>query len=666
MSTELTADGGWATRAGSVRTALGPPRSRRELQAEHERQAVQRRRMAVLTTICLGAWLLGLAGEWSGWLSSRTAVWIYAVAYLTGGLYTAAHAFRELSAGQVGVDLLMITAAVGAATVGEWPEGAFLLFLFSLSNTLERYVLGRTRRAVAALMDLTPEEAVVRRDGAECRVPARELQVGDMLIVRPAERIAADGIVLAGRTSVDQAPVTGESMPVDKGPGEEVFAGSLNQQGAIEVRVTRPAGETTLARIVQLVEQTQSERAGSQRFTEWFGSRYTLAVLTGSALVLAVPVLGWGEAFASAFYRAMTVLVVASPCAVVISIPAAVLAAITGAARNGVLFKGGIHLERIATLRAVVFDKTGTLTVGRPRLTDVRTARGIESERVLALAAAAESLSEHPLARAVVRGACDRGLALEPAADTEALVGSGVRARVGRRSIWVGKAGLFTSRGLTIPPELTAAAEGLATDGKTILFVGDDEAVLGLLAVADTLREGAAEAIRDLRSLGIAHQVMLTGDYSLVARAIARRLGLEYEAELLPQDKERAIRRLSERYGDVAMVGDGINDAPALAAASVGVTLGGSGTDVALETADVVLMAGDLRRLPGAILLGRAAVCIIRQNLLFAFSVMALLLGFTFAGRVGMPLAVVGHEGSTALVVLNGLRLLGYRTRAAE
>jgi Cd2+/Zn2+-exporting ATPase len=643
-----------------------PPRTRAAVQAARAQEATARRRMAVLTGVCLLGWLFGLLGSTTGVLPHAVAIAGYAVACLAGGFYSTVRAVRELRLGFVTVDLLMITAAAGAAVVGEWPEGAFLLFLFSLSNTLEQYVLGRTRRAIEALMDLSPEEAVVRRDGREQKIAVEELVPDDILIVRPGERIAADGVIQVGQTNVDQSAMTGESMPVEKRIGDLVFAGTLNQRGAIEVRVSQRAGETALARIVQLVEEAQSEKAQSQRVTDWFGARYTLAVLGAATLTLAIPMLFLHEPFGPAFYRAMTVLVVASPCAVVISIPAAILSAITSAARGGVLFKGGAHLERAARVRAIAFDKTGTLTVGRPRLVELRVVEGASPDEVLRLAAAAEQLSEHPLAHAVVEAARSRGLEFEPASELEALVGRGVRARVGERSVWVGKAELFTEQGRMIPPALADAAATFAADGQTILFVGDDRAVLGLLAVADTLRAGTDEAVRRLRALGIEHLVILTGDNRVVAQAIAQRLGMDFEAELLPEDKLRAIRRLADRYGVVAMVGDGINDSPSLAAASLGVSLGSAGTDVALETADVVLMADDLRQLPCAIALARQAIRVIRQNLIFAFTVMALLLLAAFFGSLRLPFAVVGHEGSTALVILNGLRLLAVRCRKEQ
>jgi Zn2+/Cd2+-exporting ATPase len=644
----------------AVSSAREPPRSQATRRPDRTEEARDLRRMAGLTGVCFAAWLLGLAGEFTGLLVGPPVLAVYLVAYIAGGSSSAVRALRELRAGSVGVDLLMVVAALGAATVGEWPEGAFLLFLFSLSNTLERYVLGRTRRAIEALLELSPDEAVVRRDGAEQRIPVAELRPGDVLIVRPAERIAADGVIVSGSTAVDQSAMTGESMPVERGVGDAVFAGTLNQQGAIEVEVASLAGESTLARVVRLVEQAQSEKAQSQRFTEWFGTRYTLCVLGLATLLLAVPVLLFAEPFGPAFYRAMTVLVAVSPCAVVISIPAAILTAITSAARGGVLFKGGAHLERAATLRAVAFDKTGTLTVGRPRLVDLRAAGAVEPDELLRLAAAAESLSEHPLAGAVVEAARDRGLELPAASDLEALIGRGVRARVGERWVWVGKREISAPQRCGFPEDLAGAADGWAAAGNTVLFVADDERVLGALAVADTLRPSAPEALDRLRALGIEHLVMLTGDNRAVAQAIAGRLGITFEAELLPEDKLRAVRRLRERYGAVAMVGDGINDAPSLAAASLGVSLGGTGTDVALETADVVLMADDLRQLPYAIALARQAGRVIRQNLVFAFAVIALLLAGTLFGSLRLPVAVLGHEGSTVLVILNGLRLLAF------
>ncbi|MFO0950627.1 MAG: heavy metal translocating P-type ATPase [Isosphaeraceae bacterium] len=635
------------------------PRDRASLRQAHDEDTRSRRLMVTLTILCLVLALSGWGVDHFGG-PHAAAVACFVGAYLTGGFLSARQAWRELLVGTLNVDLLMVLAALGAAAVDAWAEGATLLFLFSLSNTLEQTILGRTRRAIEALMDLTPEEAVVLRDGREERVPVAELRVGDRILVRPGERIAADGLIQVGRTSVDQSAMTGESIPVDRTVGDGVFAATLNGPGAIEVEVSRVAGDTALSRIVRLVEEAQAEKAPSQRFTEWFGPRYTLAVLGLAGLTLAAAPFLLDEPFARSFYRAMTVLVVASPCAVVISIPAAILSAIAGAARGGILFKGGAHLERAASLRAVAFDKTGTLTLGKPKVVDVRTVESVGADELLRVAASAESLSEHPLSKAVVAAAADRGLTLEPSSDLEALIGRGLIARVGvdRRLVRIGRPVLFTEAGQEIPGALAAEVEKLSASGKTVVLVGDDRGVLGALAIADTLRPGAEAALRALKELAIEHLVMLTGDQAAVAQAIASGLGLEYESELLPEDKLRAIERLRQRYQSVAMVGDGINDAPALAASTLGVSLGGGGTDVALETADVVLMADDLGLLPEAIAQARSATRIIRQNLVFAFGMMALLLTATYFGTLPLPLAVLGHEGSTVLVILNGVRLL--------
>lgn len=625
------------------------------------KEARLRRLMAALTIICAVALITAWGGRRTGLLPETVVLTLAVVAYLAGGGFSSARALSELRSGEVSIDLLMVTAAVGAASVGAWAEGGVLLFLFSLSNTLEKFALHRTRRAIEALLDLRPPEALVRRNNATERIPSAALQVGDVVIILPGERIPADGVVVLGRSSVDQSPVTGESIPVDKVIGDQVFAGTLNQEGAIEVEATRPPNDTTLQRIIRLVEEAQSEKAESQQFTDWFGRRYTIGVFVVATLAILVPWLVLGDSFEPAFYRAMTILVVASPCAVVISIPAAILSAIARAAHGGILFKGGAHLERSAAITAVAFDKTGTLTMGRPNLTAVRAAPGVDERLVLQLAASAESRSEHPLAKAIVAGAQAQDLPILECTDLEAVVGHGIRAKVAEQQVLVGKRELIDRSNLVVPPELNQAAEDLATHGQTPMYVADQSRVLGIVAAADTVRPTAQEALSQLRSLGVQHLVMLTGDNASVASNIANHLGISYHAGLLPEDKMRLIEKLRSEGHSVAMVGDGINDAPSLAAASLGVSLGGTSTDVALETADLVLMGNDLRRLPEAIGLARAMNQIIRQNLVFAFSVMALLLIATFVVSLRLPFAVVGHEGSTVLVILNGLRLLAYR-----
>lgn len=618
---------------------------------------------AGLTAICLASLLAGLVLEQLTAISPAWSRSLYIVAYLAGGAFSTLAVIRELRRAHVTVDFLMLSAALAAAAVDEWPEGAFLLFLFSLSNTLEAFILGRTRHAIRALMDLAPETARVRRDGQESIVPVAELRVGDTIIVRPSERIPADAVIRSGRTSLDQSPMTGESIPVDKGPGEEVLAGTLNLQSAIEAEVTRLASDTTLARMVRLVFEAQAQRAHSQRFTEWFGSRYTFAVLAGAALTFLVPVLFLEHAARDAFYRAATVLVVASPCAVVISIPATILAAITGAARGGVLFKGGAQVERAAAIDAVAIDKTGTLTLGKPEVTDVVAANGADEQTVLAVAAAAEARSEHPLAHAVVRAATHRGLAIAPADSMESVVGHGVRAVVGGETVLVGKRRLLERDGVGVPNPLIEADNRLQGEGKTVFYVARGKQTLGLIAIADTLRESAAPAIDGLRRLGIEHIVMLTGDNERVAESIARRLGIQFAAQLLPEDKLHAVKRLRDQHRRVAMVGDGVNDAPSMAASDLAISIAGAGTDVALETADAVLMGEDLRKLPAALAHARRAQSIIYQNLAFAFAVMLVLIVLTLFFTLPMPFAVIGHEGSTVLVILNGLRLIRLQPR---
>ncbi len=588
------------------------------------------------------------------------ALTAFLIAFVVGGTDISGHAVEDLRNGRVTIDLLMILAAVGAAVIGDWAEGAILLFLFSLSHALEHFVLGRTRRAIRALMQLTPEEAVVLRRGSELTIPVDKLVVGDTVVVQPSARIPADGTVTSGRTSVDQSPMTGESIPVDKQVGDSVFAGTLNHQGSIQVEVTRVASETTLARMVKLVEEAQSERAASQQFTDWFGHRYTWAVLAGSLIVLWIGYFGLQEKFSVAFYRAMTVLVVASPCAVVISIPAAILSAITSAAKGGVLFKGGSHLERAALLRAMAFDKTGTLTMGRPRLVDIVPAVGISEIELLSAGAALEKHSEHPLARAVVEAAVARGIAIREADSVEAVVGCGIVGTwIGGR-LRAGKLSWFRDDNVQLDDDLARQADEFLAAGKTVICVGNETHVWGLLTVADTLRPTAAAAVQELRRLGLSPLVMLSGDHPVVAGQIAGELGIEFQGGLLPEDKLRIIESLRLNHGPVGMIGDGMNDAPSLAAADVGFSLGGAGTDVALETADIVLLADDLRRLPYAIALARRTQQIIRQNLILAFSVMAVLLIAAMVITLPLPLAVVGHEGSTVAVILNGLRLLTF------
>ena len=625
---------------------------------DHEFDARALRRDALLTTVT-GAGLL------SGVIAGLTdaAPWLvgamYLIAYLAGGLPAATEALRSLSKGRLDIDLLMVTAALAAAAVGEARDGAILLFLFSLAGTLENYAMGRTKRAVDALLQLRPDVARRRReDGGTDTVAVDELRIGDVVLVSPGERLPSDGRVAEGSSAVDQAAITGESVPVDKQVGDDVFAATVNGQGAIAIEVTKLAGETTVARMIALVTEARSQRSPSQRIGEWFGRRYTVLVLAGSALALLV-LLGIGREFGSALYTTATLLVAASPCAVVISVPAAVLSALAAAARGGVLFKGGGALETLGRSTTLAFDKTGTLTSGRLVVTEVVSAVG-STDALLALAGALEERSEHPIAKAVLNEVERRGVTPGRALGTTAVPGQGVQASVDGRNVWAGTRRLMDSLGLALPQELEEPVRAMESRGVSLMLVGDETAVRGALAVEDTVRPSAAEAVAGLRAAGVRRVAMLTGDHDGVAMAVATQVGLAREdvhANLLPEDKLRVVSALREE-GPVAYVGDGVNDAAALARADVGIAMGAAGSDVAIETADVALLADDLARLEVAYRLSRRANRIVRQNLAFAVSAMVVLVALTLFGGLTLPLAVVGHEGGTLLVVANGLRLL--------
>ena len=580
----------------------------------------------------------------------------FALAYAAGGHQGLIEALHDLRRGRLNVDFLMILAALGAAVIGQWAEGAMLLFLFTLAEALEDYAMDRTRSAVEALTQLRPNEATVRRDGEEISVPVEQVHVGEIVVVRPGESIPVDGRVLQGETTVDQSSITGESVPVHKTPGDDVFAGTINLDGAIDVRVTKEAKDTTLARVIEMVSVAQSERAPTQRLIDRFAHPYAIGVLVAVALVMLIGYFGFGAPFEDVFYKAMTLLVVASPCALVISTPASVLSGIAAGARNGVLFKGGVHLENAARVDSIAFDKTGTLTLGRPQVTDIIALDGLDEEELLRLVASAEVRSEHPIARAIVDEARSRGLEISDPEEFRALPGKGVRAQINGREILVG-----STRLLSAPHKLNGASEQIAAMqqmGKTTVLALNGDQVLGVIAVADLPRANAAETIAALRKIGVKRIAMLTGDYKPVAESIARRLGVdEVYAELLPTDKVDVVRKLQEE-GPVIMVGDGVNDAPALALADVGMAMGAAGADVAMETADIVLMSDDLSKIPFTFTLARKARTIIIQNFAIALGVMALLVLAAFVRDLSLPVAVVGHEGSTLVVVLNGLRLL--------
>lgn len=589
---------------------------------------------------------------------------LFAAAMLTAGFEAARHGLAAAWHRRFDVDLLMALAAAGAAGLGRWAEGAFLLFLFSLGHALERMAMQRARGAIQALGELSPTTARVRREGQERGLPVEELLRGDTVLVRPGERIPADGVLQAGHSAVDQSTITGESLPVELGPGDAVFAGSLNGNGALELEVTRLARDTTLARVLTLVREAQAQKSPSQQASERITSRLVPLVLAGSAAAMALPpLLGW-LTWQQSLLRGLTILVASSPCALAIAAPSAVLSAVAQAARYGVLVKGGVHLENLGRVQAMAFDKTGTLTSGRPEITALIPTGGISEEELLRTAASVEQRSTHPLAQAILDLATRRGFDLDAAVEATALAGRGLHGLIEGQAVELGSLRLFAEAQADLPPDLAHQAESLERDGMTVILIRRDGRFLGLLAAADRPRPAVKETLEALRGMGIGTLAMLTGDNRRAAQAIGGQIGIDdVRAELMPEEKVEALRQLSRDHGAVAMVGDGINDAPALAQATVGIAMGASGSHVALETADVALLADGLDQLPFAVSLSRAARRIIRQNLALSVAVIGLLLPAAFFGLAGIGPAILLHEGSTLLVVVNALRLLGHPAR---
>jgi Zn2+/Cd2+-exporting ATPase len=620
----------------------------------------------------MGAWIAEAAHE-KGIFSNV----LYVGAYLFCGQYGVRSAIASLREKTLDVDVLMVLAALGAGVVGAPFEGALLLFLFSFSNVLQSYALERTQRAIESLLTLRPDRALKKVGATTEMVAVDSLVPGDVVVVRPGELLAVDGLVAEGTSSIDQASLTGESMPVSKTVGATVFAGTLNQSGALEITVTKKAEDSTLARMVKLVAEAQAEKSGTQRFLEKAEQSYAAGVIALTALVFLVPWLGWGEDFASAFYRAMTVMVVASPCALVISTPATVLSAIGGAARRGILIKGGAHLEQAAKIDIVAIDKTGTLTTGKPTVTDMILPEGVfaleqdnlpeKAREWLAICAALESKSEHPLAHAILSGAKKLGLTLPTSVAFQSTPGKGAEADIGGTRYVVGSERLFTELKASERERYASLSVSLQSQGKTCVWMGERQGdglkVRAVFALADTLRPEALSIAALLRKQGVKKIVMLTGDQNAVAKAIAAEARVdEFRAELLPEDKVQAIRQLKTE-GTVMMIGDGVNDAPALATSHLGVAMGAAGTDVAMETADVVLMGDKLENIPLLLGMARQTRRVLIQNLAFSGVVIVVLIIAALGYKLPLPIGVIGHEGSTVLVCLNGLRLLVYKQK---
>jgi Cd2+/Zn2+-exporting ATPase len=638
-------------------------------QAEERRKRVQ----SWLTTasgaftalgFAVHAWLGGgviaafEAGEHALGSTPLPSMVLYTLAVLSAARYVAPKAWLSARRLRPDMNLLMMVAVAGAIGIGAWFEAATVSFFFALALALEAWSLGRARRAVAALMELAPSTARVKlEDGSERDIPAAEVRVGAHIIVRPGDKVPLDGRVAAGESEVNQAPITGESVPVFKAEGDAVFAGTINGEGALDVVTTKAANDTTLAQIIRMVGSAQSRRAPSERWVEKFARVYTPVVMMLAIGIFLAPPLLLGGAWDVWFYRALVLLVIACPCALVISTPVTIVAALAGAAKQGVLVKGGAHLETPARLKAIAMDKTGTLTEGRPKVVEIVPLGGRSDDALLRIAAALEARSEHPIAHAILAEAFECGVAAEPAKDVQAITGRGLTGRVAGREAWLGSRRYLEERGASAA--VLRRADALSDAGRTIVAVGEGIEIWGLIALADTVRPEAKSIVTALHQAGVEKVVMLTGDNRATAEAIARRIGIdEVRAELLPGDKVAAVEDLVRRYGSVAMVGDGVNDAPAMGRANLGIAMGAMGSDAAIETADIALMSDDLSRLPWLVRHSRATLAVIRQNVAFSISVKLVFTVLTVVGLASLWGAIAADVGASLLVVLNGLRLL--------
>ncbi|WP_342539601.1 heavy metal translocating P-type ATPase [Sporosarcina sp. FSL K6-1540] len=585
------------------------------------------------------------------------AIALFAIAIVIGGTSIFKTGLRNLVRFEFDMKTLMTIAIIGAAIIGEWREGAVVVFLFAVSEALEAYSMNKARQSIRQLMDIAPPSALVKRGETFMELPTEDIIVGDILIVKPGQKIAMDGAVLTGSSTVNQAAITGESIPVQKKSGDNVFAGTLNEEGALEVTVTKLVGDTTIAKIIHLVEDAQAEKAPSQKFVDKFAKYYTPAIIVIAILVAIIPPLLGGD-WNAWIYQGLAVLVVGCPCALVVSTPVAIVTAIGNAARQGVLIKGGIHLEETGRLDVIAFDKTGTLTKGYPEVTDFIVGKEIAQEQLLSAIAAVESMSQHPLAKAVVDYAHQHGAQKVAVSNFQSVTGKGAYAEIDGMTTYIGSLS-WAQELSSLPEDILQQAASLQRQGKSVMAIVTGTDFSGLLAVADPIRAESRDVLEQLKSIGIRHTVMLTGDHQVTAEAIAAELGVtDVRAGLMPEDKLTAIKQLSDEYGRVAMVGDGINDAPALAAASVGIAMGGAGTDAALETADIALMADDLGKLPYTMKLSRKTLRIIKENIMFALGLKIIALLLIIPGWLTLWIAIFADMGATLLVVLNSLRLL--------
>ncbi|WKA59051.1 heavy metal translocating P-type ATPase [Planococcus shenhongbingii] len=609
-----------------------------------------KRRQSIETIISLVLLIAGVIVSFQTSETDPVAIGLFAGSMLVGGYQMFWTGLRNLSKLQFDMKTLMTIAIIGAVIIGEWREGAVVVFLFAVSEALESFSMNKARQSIRGLMDLAPARALIQRRGELLELDTEDIRIGDVLIVKPGQKIAMDGSVLRGTSSVNQAAITGESIPAAKQAGDEVFAGTLNEEGALEVTVTKRVEDTTIAKIIHLVEEAQAEKAPSQKFVDRFAKYYTPAIIAIAFLVAIVPGLITGN-WELWVYQGLAVLVVGCPCALVVSTPVAIVTAIGNAARQGVLIKGGIHLEETGRINAIAFDKTGTLTKGYPEVTDVYAENGYTNEEVLKIAASVEVMSQHPLARAITLEAEE----VYPYADFGSVTGKGAHAVINGLLIYVGSFNWAEEFGFTVPDKYRQLQES----GKSVMAVFSEMELIGAVAVADAIREDSPEIIRKLKEMGIEETIMLTGDHPVTARAIASQIGVkDVRAGLMPEDKLSAIKKLQHAYGRVAMVGDGVNDAPALAASTIGIAMGGAGTDAALETADIALMADDLEKLPYTIRLSRKTLRIIKENIVFALGLKIIALLLIIPGWLTLWIAIFADMGATLLVIMNALRLV--------
>ena len=648
---------------------------------DHSHGGIFGKNTELIFSIICGALLgIGFGLSFVEAIPSWVSLALYIAAYFFGGFFTAKEAIQTVAKGGFEIDFLMLVAAIGAAILGEWAEGALLLFLFSMGHALEHHAMNKARKSIAALAELAPKTALLKRNGKTEEVGIEELSIGDIIVVKPNSKISADGVVVDGRSSVNQAPITGESVPVDKEPVDDpnkdwsqekdikdenrAFSGTINGNNTLEIKVMKVAKDSTLSRLVKLVNEAQTQKSPTQQLTDKFEKYFVPAVLV-LVVLLNFAFLVLDETFSESFYRAMAVLVAASPCALAIATPSAVLSGVARAAKSGVLIKGGRPLEDLGVLTALAFDKTGTLTEGKPKLTEVVVLGDVKEEELLKIAVAVEGLSDHPLAKAVVRDGKERlkGADIPEAKDLEAVLGKGIKATLGSDKVYIGNLDLFESLDEKKPSkEIEEKVKSLESAGNTTMLIRQNDDYIGIIALMDTPREEAKNTLEQLKKIGIKRMIMLTGDNQKVADAVAKEIGLtDAWGSLLPEEKVEAIKKLKEKESKVAMVGDGVNDAPAMANSTVGIAMGAAGSDVALETADIALMADKLETLPFAIGLSRKAKGIIKQNLWVSLGIVALLIPSTIFGLANIGIAVLIHEGSTLVVVFNALRLLAYK-----